>query len=123
MVIITRYAIKLVCVRFFTLQVRASFIEIFHGNGLADAVLSLGPLVLLPPHSFIYPLEGIKKVQFTFRHCPPLCRNLQGVYELFLPHLHFMCVHMCVVNLNNDIMLYYMQWAIRCAPIRRSLTL
>jgi hypothetical protein len=42
-----------------TLRVGTSFIEIFHGNGLADVALSLSILVFLTSHRFIYPSEGI----------------------------------------------------------------
>jgi hypothetical protein len=42
--------------------------------------------------------------------------KLLGVYELLLLQLHFLCLHMCGVNLNKDRMWYYMHWVIRGAP-------
>ena len=56
----------------------ASFIEIFFWNGLADATLLLGFPFLLTSHRFIYPSEGIWRMHFTYRYCPPLCTKLAG---------------------------------------------
>jgi hypothetical protein len=72
----------------FTLQVGASWIESFHGNGLAEAILSPGHL--FPPH--FHHLIYFSECTFTFHDCPPLCWNLLGGYQLLRLQLHTLCL-------------------------------
>jgi hypothetical protein len=64
--------------------------------------------------SFFWPLtilfiplrvyKGCNLLSSTAQH---FLRNLLGVYELFLLHLHLLCLHVCGLNLNKDRMWYY----------------